>query len=257
MIFIMCIVVVLNFALTLYTLHFLSQASTQLSVGTAGVSDVSSKLTSLNDVANQLIDAIGPKSRLIWNIFPVSIPNLLNEVLRVDFQPMALNITRLAVGVESVMRAYNQGEDMLETAQYASLVSSIAKQVHYLKPVGDGGSQPPNDTANNDMVHMLFSAVFNIIDLEVDSPEPWTRLAGTCMTFVDNFLSVDWSGYYTGAHGQQLQWDINSSIASPFQAIFDYCAALDKLTEENNDHPSFQKFKLTDVLDKMEALKRH
>jgi len=231
-----------NVALSLYTLNVVRDASTQMSSGSTGLATVTSQLSELNNLATQITDALGPKSRLNFNMFPINVPNLINEVLRVNFHPMAVNISRLARSVESVMRKYNEGEGMLSTAQYASLVGSVAKQVEYLKPVTDPNHQPPEDTANNDLLHFMFSALFNVIDMEVDDPKPWAELASTCMEFVDNFVAVNWAGTYTGAHGQRRQWNIMGSIQTPFQAIFDYCSALSNLTQSS-------QFYLGDMLD--------
>jgi len=229
----MFVVVMLNLGLTVYTLNVVKNASTQLSSGTTGLSDVKVHLQQLSSMATQvqqLMDSLGPKSRLAFNLFPVSIPNLLNEVLRVDFQALAQNLTRFALGVESVMRQNNQGEGMLSVAQYSSLVASIAKQANYLKPVQNPKYAPPEDLENNDLMHFVVSGLMNIIDFEVDDPQPWAELASTCMDFVDNFLSVNWAGNYVGEYGNRLSWSIMQQIQSPFQSVFDYCFALANLT---------------------------
>jgi len=240
----MFVVVMLNLGLTVYTLNVVKNASTQLSSGTSGLSDVNTHLQQLSSMATQvqqLMDSLGPKSRLAFNLFPISIPNLLNEVLRVDFQSMAHNISKLALSVESAMRFHNQGEGMLSAAQYSSLVASVAKQVNYLKPVNNPKYAPPEDTENNDLVLLVVSGLMNIIDFEVDDPQPWAELASTCMDFVDNFLSVNWAGTYTGEYGQRLSWSIMQQVQSPFQSVFDYCFALANLTTSD-------QFNLGDML---------
>jgi len=141
----------------------------------------------------------------------------------------AVNITKIAIGVENAMRAKNQGAGMLDTAKYASLVASIGKQAAFLKHV-DGAGVPSPDPANNDLVHFVTSALMNVLDFEFDSAKPWSQLATTCMDFADNFLSVNWSGLYRGPNGQRLNWDINQAIQGPFQDVFHYCYALQNLT---------------------------
>jgi len=266
MLTLVCVGVILNLALTLYTLNMVKNASGQL-LGVADgaadrLNDVSTvashlgelreQLSSLTTLADTLADAIGPTSRLAFNLFPISIPNLVNEVLRQNFKNMAQNVTKLALGVEKVMRLFNQGHGMLDTARYASLVSSVSKQVTYLKPVRGQGAVPPEDPANNDLVHMVVSGLFNVIDFEVDSAKPWRRLASTCMDFVDNFSAVNWSGVYYGARGQRMSWSVNNQITEPLRVVFDYCSALANLTGGDTGVEP-EGFSLNDVLDMLGA----
>jgi len=227
----MFIVVILNLSLSIYTLNVVRNASTQLSAGTQGISDVTTQLNQISTVAKNVMDAIGPATRLDFNIFPISVPNIINEFLRVPFREASANLTRMALAVEMAMRTHNDASGMLQTARWASLIGSITKQVGQLKAVVGAGVPDP-DPANNDLLHLFTSTLLNVIDFEFDSPQPWNRLAITCMHFVDNFLAVNWSGVYRGVNGQTQSWNINNSIQSPFQSIFDYCAALSNLTLE-------------------------
>jgi hypothetical protein len=229
------LVVITNLVLTIYMLSAMNKASTQLQFGTTGLTDMTTQLKDLNKMAGLIQDAFGPASRLPFNVFPVSVPDLLNEVLRMDFTIPAQNISRVAKAVDNVMRHFNDGNDMLQTAQYASLVQSITKQVALLKPVTNPAHSPPADDNNDDLVHFLISAAFNVIDLQVSSPKPWRQLASTCMDFIDNFLGVSWSGVYTGAYGNRLTWNINKAIHGPIRAVFDYCQAIANLTESEGD----------------------
>jgi len=226
---VMFVVVILNMSLSVYTLNVVRNASTQLSSGSQGLSDVTTQLNQLSTLATTLVDAIGPATRLNFNMFPINIPNVLNEFLRVPFRDASSNLTRMASAVENAMREHDDASGMLETARWASLIGSITHQVSYLKKVVGAGS-PVADPANNDLLHFLTSALLNVVDFQFDSPVPWNRLAMTCMDFVDNFLAVNWSGIYRDEWGDQQSWNINDAIASPFQSIFDYCAALSNLT---------------------------
>jgi len=223
------LMLVANLSLSVYTLNVARNASTQLSTGTQGISDVTTQLTQLNDLATNLQAAIGPGSRLGFNLFPINVPNVVNELLRVPFHDAASNLTRMAAAVELAMREHNSASGMLDVARWASLIGSITKQVGFLKKVTGTGA-PVADPDNNDVLHFVTSALLNVVDFQFDSPQPWNRLATTCMTFVDNFLAVNWSGVYRDQYGDIEHWNINESIANPFQQIFDYCAALSNLT---------------------------
>jgi len=229
MIFVMFVVVILNLSLSVYTLNVVRNASTQLSTGSQGLSDVTTQLNTLSTLASNLMTAIGPATRLDFNIFPINVPDVLNEFLRVPFRQASGNITRLALAVESAMRR-NTEPGMLQTARYASLVASITGKVGQLKKVV-GAGVPVSDPANNDLLHLLTSALLNVVDFQFDSPVPWNRLAQTCVSFIDNFLAVNWSGTYRDEWGQIRTWNINNAIVGPFQSVYDYCEALSNLTE--------------------------
>jgi len=226
---VMFVVLIANLSLSVYTLNVVHNASTQLSTGTQSISDVTTQLTQLNTLATNLNDAIGPATRLNFNMFPINVPNVLNELLRVPFRDASANLTRMASAVELAMREHDSASDMLDVARWAILIGSITQQVGYLKKVV-GPGVPVEDPANNDVLHFITSALLNVIDFQFDSPEPWNRLAVTCMAFVDHFLAVNWSGTYRDQYGNVETWNINESIANPFQQIFDYCAALSNLT---------------------------
>jgi len=163
-----------------------------------------------------------------------SVPDLLNDLITIDFYHFGGNFSALA---SDVVSSFDYGDpDMLRVSQYASFVQSVSAKFQNLQP-----NYAPPPTPSDDL------GILNVMGYLIDwanqqtNPVSWQKLGKQCTALIDSLVNQDWSGtYYWNHKTESAQWNANSAKSSA-QTVRQYCEYIASI----NPTTFFKNFKST------------
>jgi len=200
---------VLVFALLLNTV-LLTVLVSQMSQAQKNVDLVQSQFNEIFPPVKAVVDVFG-------RVLHGSIPNLVDDLITIDFVNFGRNVSSLA---SAVVQSFDYSNDpsLLQVSQYSALVGSVADKFTALRP----NYAPAPVTTDDQGVLNVLSYLIEWTTTQVD-PLAWQRLGKQCVAVVTALLNTDWSGsYYWNHRTQSGSWDANSA-KSTANIVFQYC----------------------------------